>query len=115
MKVSLTGALARITDHWAPQQVATCNGNEVMVVKVRGAFPFHVHEDADDFFLILKGEVLIDIEGEATQVCGPGDLCVIPAGRRHRPRAAKEAEILLIEPLGLRASNDGDRIAARAK
>lgn len=114
MKVDLGARLAAITAHWAPEAVATYNGNEVMVVKVRGAFPFHVHEDSDDFFLILRGEVHIDVEGEATQVCGPGQLCVIPAGSRHRPRAPEEAEILLIEPAGLRASNDGDRLVARA-
>ena len=113
MKINLAESLARITGHWAPEGVARYNGNEVMVVKVRGEFPFHVHEDSDDFFLILKGVVHLDIEGEETQVCGPGDLCVIPAGRRHRPRAPEEAEILLIESLGLRQSNDGDRVAAR--
>nr|WP_281494067.1 cupin domain-containing protein [Jannaschia sp. S6380] len=106
--------LAAIAEHWAPERVATYNDNEVMVVKLRGEFPFHIHEDSDDFFLILKGEVHIDIEGEVTQVCGPGQLCVIPRGRRHRPRAPEEAEILLIEPLGLRATNDADRTQARS-
>ncbi len=113
MKVTLADRLAEIATHWDPQRIATYNDNEVMVVKVRGEFPFHVHADSDDFFLILKGNVLIDIEGEETQVCGAGDLCVIPAGKTHRPRAEAEAEILLIEPLGLRATNDGDRLAAR--
>ncbi|MGB3409220.1 MAG: cupin domain-containing protein [Jannaschia sp.] len=113
MKITLAETLAGVTTHWDPKQVATYNDNEVMVVKVRGEFPFHVHADSDDFFLILRGQVLIDIDGEATQVCNAGDLCIVPKGRTHRPRAPEEAEILLIEPLGLRASNDGDRIEAR--
>lgn len=113
MKVDLAEALAAVTEHWAPRTVATCNGSEVMVVRVQGEFPFHVHEDSDDFFLILRGEVHLDIEGAETQVCGPGQLCVVPKGRRHRPRAPEEAEILLIEPIGLRETNAGDRIAAR--
>lgn len=113
MKVDLNERLSRIADFWAPERVATYNDNEVMLVRVRGEFPFHVHEDSDDFFLILKGEVHIDIEGEATQVCGQGGMCVIPKGRRHRPRAPEEAEILLIEPLGLRQANDADRVVAR--
>ena len=114
MKVDLAERLAAITTHWDPQQIATYNDNDVMIVKVKGEFPFHRHEDSDDFFLILKGEVHIDIEESDTQVCGPGQLCIIPKGRMHRPRAPQEAEILLIEPLGERATNDGDRIAARA-
>ena len=113
MKVTLAERLEAVTDHWAPETVARYNRNEVMVVKVKGEFPFHVHEDSDDFFLVLRGEVVIDVEGGEPQHCRAGDLCVVPAGRTHRPRAEAEAEILLIEPLGLRETNDGHRTDAR--
>ncbi|WP_308915906.1 cupin domain-containing protein [Jannaschia sp. LMIT008] len=113
MKVDLQERLSDIATHWAPETVATYNDNEVMVVKVKGEFPFHLHEDTDDFFLILKGEVTIDVEGEDPQVCKPGQLCIVPKGRTHRPRAEREAEILLIEPRGVRQTNDGHRIEAR--
>ena len=114
MRIDLADRLSGVTALWSPEPVATFNGNEVMVVRIRGEFPFHAHEDSDDFFLILSGEVHIDIEGEATQRCGPGQLCIVPKGRTHRPRAPEEAEILLIEPLGLRETNDGHRVEARA-
>ena len=113
MKIDLDERLATVTGYWAPERVATYNDNEVMVVRIKGEFPFHVHEDSDDFFLILRGEVHMDVEGGETRVCGPGQLCIVPKGTTHRPRAPEEAEILLIEPLGLRETNDGHRIEAR--
>ena len=114
MKVDLAERLAAVTGHWDPERVATYNDNEVMVVRIKGEFPFHAHADSDDLFLVLSGEVHIDVEGEETQVCGPGQLCIVPKGRTHRPRAPEAAEILLIEPLGLRETNDGHRVEARA-
>ncbi|MEM9798407.1 MAG: cupin domain-containing protein [Pseudomonadota bacterium] len=113
MKIDLAATLADVTDLWAPKRVATYNDNEVTVVRIKGEFPFHIHDDSDDFFLILKGHVHIDIDGSETQICGPGEMCIIPKGRRHRPRAPEEAEILLIEPLGLRETNDDHRVTAR--
>ncbi|MEM7641757.1 MAG: cupin domain-containing protein [Pseudomonadota bacterium] len=109
MKVDLTAALAGVTGHWRPERVAGYNGNDVMVVKVKGEFPFHLHEDSDDFFLILKGEVLMDIEGAPTETLRAGDLFVVPKGVTHRPRAPQEAEILLIEPAGLVDTNEAER------
>ncbi len=109
MKVDLGAALDGVTQHWSPLKVTRYNGNDVMVVKVQGEFPFHLHEDSDDFFLILKGEVLMDIEGAPTETLRAGDLFVVPRGVTHRPRAAEEAEILLIEPAGLVETNDAER------
>ncbi|WGH79696.1 cupin domain-containing protein [Jannaschia ovalis] len=109
MKVDLNAALADVTAHWRPLRVAGYNGNDVMVVKVKGAFPFHLHEDSDDFFLVLKGEILMDIEDGPTETLRAGDLFVVPAGVTHRPRAPEEAEILLIEPAGLVATNEPQR------
>jgi mannose-6-phosphate isomerase-like protein (cupin superfamily) len=113
MKVNLAAELATLDALWAPKTVAHYNNNEVMVVRIEGEFPFHLHEDSDDFFLILSGTVLVDIEGQPTLECGPGELCIIPKGRTHRPRAPKPAEILLIEPIGTKATNDAQRVEAR--
>ncbi len=112
-KVNLADKLERVTTHWDPKVVARYNGNDVMVVKFQGAFPFHVHDDSDDFFLVLAGEVLLDGEDGSAQRMGRGELCVVPAGVRHRPRAEAEAHVLLIEPVGL--ANTGDPETAAAK
>ena len=114
MKVTLADKLAQVATHWDPHVVADYNGNDVMVVKFSGAFDFHKHDDSDDFFLILKGKVVMDYEDGRRDVLRPGDLCVVPAGRVHRPRCDDgEAEVLLIEPKGL--PNTGDPATAARK
>ncbi|SLN30243.1 Cupin domain protein [Pseudoruegeria aquimaris] len=104
-KVNLAEKLAQVSAPWSPHVVAGFNGNDVMVAKFQGAFPFHDHPETDDLFLVLEGEVLLDVEDE-THVLGPGELFVVPAGVRHRPRAAQEAKVMLIEPAG--TPNTGD-------
>lgn len=103
--VSLSDKLARITTHWDPHVVADYNNNDVMVVKFKGEFPFHHHPDTDDFFLVIAGEVLLDVE-DTTHTLRPGDLFVVPAGVTHRPRANEEAQVLLIGPKGTPTTGD---------
>jgi mannose-6-phosphate isomerase-like protein (cupin superfamily) len=83
------------------------------VVKFQGAFPFHLHEDTDDFFLVLEGEMVMDIEGEASHRVRTGELFVVPKGVTHRPSADCECRVLLIEPKG--EPNSGDPTTAAAK
>jgi mannose-6-phosphate isomerase-like protein (cupin superfamily) len=112
-KVNLADKLSKFDTHWDPKVVADYNGNDIMVVKFQGEFPFHKHDDTDDFFLILEGEVTLDVEDGPSVTMGPGELCVIPKGILHRPRANSEAKVLLIEPTG--TPNTGDAATAAAK
>ena len=89
-KVNLAEKLAQFDSHWDPHVVADYNDNEVMVVKFQGEFPFHSHPDTDDFFLVIEGEILLDVE-DNTLTLGPGELAVVPRGKVHRPRALREA------------------------
>jgi len=112
-RVNLAEKLAMFSTHWDPHVVAQYNSNDVMVVKFQGEFPFHRHDTTDDFFLILDGEVILDGEDGASVTLGPGDLCVVPAGMEHRPRAVSEVKVLLIEPAG--EPNTGDPATAAKK
>jgi mannose-6-phosphate isomerase-like protein (cupin superfamily) len=112
-KINLAEKLAQFDRHWDPHVVADYNGNDVMVVKFTGEFPFHHHPETDDFFLILDGEVTIDGEAGDHVTLGPGELCIVPRGMTHRPRAVREAKVLLIEPKGV--PNTGDPATAAAK
>lgn len=111
--VNLQEKLSMFTSHWDPHVIAQYNGNDIMVVKFKGEFDFHHHDHTDDFFLVLAGTVEIDGEDGDTVVLKPGELCVVPKGMEHRPRAADEAMVLLIEPEGL--PNTGDPETAAAK
>jgi mannose-6-phosphate isomerase-like protein (cupin superfamily) len=110
--VNLAEKLAIFDTHWDPKVVAGYNGNDIMVVKFQGAFPFHDHPDTDHFFLVIEGEVMLDV-GDETHVLRAGELFVVPKGIRHRPRAEKEAKVMLIEPKG--TPNTGDAATASAK
>jgi mannose-6-phosphate isomerase-like protein (cupin superfamily) len=110
--INLATKLAQINTHWDPHVVADYNDNDVMVVKFAGAFPFHLHEDADDFFLVLKGEMVMDYE-DTSHAVKAGEIFIVPRGVTHRPRADTECEVLLIEPKGV--PNTGDPATASAK
>ncbi|MEO0761547.1 MAG: cupin domain-containing protein [Pseudomonadota bacterium] len=112
-KINLAEKLATFTTHWDPKVVATYNGNDVMVVKFKGAFPIHHHDDTDDFFLVLEGVVTMEYEDAPAVTFGPGELVIVPRGVRHRPRAEEEASVLLIEPTG--EPNTGDPATAAPK
>ena len=111
--VDLHRKLAEFEGHWQPRTVCEYNGHDVMVVKVQGDYHWHSHPDTDDFFLVLKGELSIELEGRPTVHLSAGQMFVVPRGLRHRPRAATEAHLLLIEPTGTPNSGDPATAAPR--
>src|SRR5688572_15192161 len=93
--VNLAEKLSTFTEYFQPRTVGEFNGHDLMVVKVKGQFPWHKHDDTDDFFLVLKGQVVIRMrDGNVT--LNPGEMFVVPKGVEHSPAAEEEAEILLI-------------------
>ena len=110
-RISLAEKLATFADHWSPRTVATFNDCDVMVVKVKGEFTWHKHDDTDDFFLVLHGVLDIELR-DRTVTLGPGEMYVVPKGVEHRPVAREEVHLLLIEPTG--TPNTGD-VATAAK
>ena len=112
-KVNLAEKLSTFSEHWSPRIVARYNGNDIMVVRVEGEFMWHSHPDTDDFFLVLDGELDIELR-DGTVTLGPGELFVVPTGVEHRPAARRgEVKLLLIEPAG--TPNTGDEAPAAIK
>jgi mannose-6-phosphate isomerase-like protein (cupin superfamily) len=97
--VNLAEKLSSFTEHYQPRTIGEFNGHDLMVVKVKGPFRWHKHDDTDDFFLVLRGHLTIQLRGENVSL-GPGELFVVPKGVEHCPVAEEEAHILLIEPTG---------------
>ncbi len=104
--IDLAEKLASFADHWSPRTITQFNNCDVMVVKVKGEFVWHSHADTDDFFLVLKGNLAIQLR-DRTISLGPGQMYVVPKGVEHRPVAKEEVHLLLIEPTG--TPNTGDR------
>lgn len=111
-KINLAEKLSLFDTHWDPKVVAAYNDNDVMVVKFQGEYNFHKHDDTDDFFFVIEGEVTMDYEEHDSVTFGPGEMVIVPSGVVHRPRADREAKVLLIEPKGEPNSGDSDRPAA---
>ena len=110
--VNLQSKLATFPERWQPKVVAQFNGHDVMVVKLDGPFVWHTHDATDDFFLVLKGRLTIQLRDGDVQL-GPGELYVVPRGIEHRPVAEEEVHLLLIEPAG--TPNTGDPATAARK
>ena len=99
-KVNLDEMLGRFTEQWSPKTVGRLNDYELKVVKVQGEFVWHQHDETDEVFLVLDGELTIDTPDGAI-VLGPRETVTIPRSVQHRPRAERETSILLIEPTGV--------------
>jgi mannose-6-phosphate isomerase-like protein (cupin superfamily) len=110
--IDLAQKLSTFSDHWQPRTVGEFNGHDLMVVKVKGEFRWHHHDDTDDFFLVLKGRLTMRLrDGDVT--IGPGELFVVPQGVEHCPVAEEEVHMLLIERTGTPNSGDPATAAPR--
>jgi mannose-6-phosphate isomerase-like protein (cupin superfamily) len=104
-KINLAEKLARFTDQWNPKIVADLNDSHVKLVKVQGEFVWHQHAEEDELFIVLQGELTIELrDGQVT--LGAGELVVIPKGTEHRPVAREEVHLMLIEPKAIRHTGD---------
>ena len=103
--VNLAAKLGLIDRPFAPGIVAQLNDYKVAVVKVKGDFVWHSHADTDDFFLVLRGRLIIQLRDRDVEL-REGEMFVVPRGVEHCPRADEEAHVLLIEPRG--TVNTGD-------
>ena len=110
--VNLAQKLSLFAEQWSPKIIASFNGHDVTVVKLKGLFIWHSHPETDDFFLVLSGRLTIEMR-EGAVTLGPGELYVVPRGVEHCPVAEEETELLLIEPAG--TPNTGDPRTAATK
>lgn len=103
--INLADKLVRFSDHWQPRVVAELNDYQVKLAKIEGEFVWHRHDDTDELFFVVAGELVIEFRDRSVTL-GPGELIVVPRGVEHRPVARSECHIMLIEPRGV--LNTGD-------
>jgi mannose-6-phosphate isomerase-like protein (cupin superfamily) len=110
---NLSELFGRFTEQWQPKKVAELNDYDVKIAKVQGEFVWHQHDDTDEFFLVVDGQLTIELANDDEVVLGPNELYVVPKGMRHCPRAEAETRIMLIEPRGVVNTGDagGERTA----
>jgi mannose-6-phosphate isomerase-like protein (cupin superfamily) len=96
-KINLAAKLALLEKPYEPGIVGFINDYKLQVVKVKGPFVWHKHEDTDDFFLVLAGRLTIHLRDRDVEL-EPGEIFVVPRGVEHCPEAEDETHVLLIEP-----------------
>jgi quercetin dioxygenase-like cupin family protein len=99
-KFALPDLFTRVDEHWRPKVIAEVNDHELKVVKVKGVFPWHSHDDADELFLVWRGVFRLEFRDRVLTL-GPGEGAVAPRGVEHRTAADDEAEVLVFEVRGV--------------
>jgi mannose-6-phosphate isomerase-like protein (cupin superfamily) len=97
--INFAEKLGLFTEQWRPKVVAELNDYQFKVVRIEGDFIWHDHPDTDEAFIVLDGELRIDFR-DGSVLLGPGEMFVVPQGVEHKPYAAREVKMLLIEPRG---------------
>jgi len=105
--ISLKDKLAKFSDQWAPKVIAEINDYQFKLVKLEGEFLWHKHDETDEAFLCLDGEMKIELR-DGQVALQSGDLFVVPRGAEHRVISEHECSVLLIEPRGVLNTGDGN-------
>jgi mannose-6-phosphate isomerase-like protein (cupin superfamily) len=101
------------SEQWQPKVVAELNDYQFKIVRIEGDFLWHDHPETDEAFVVLDGELRIDFRDRSVTL-GPGEMFVVPKGVEHKPFAAKEVRMLLIEPRGtLNTGHEGGERTAQ--
>ena len=98
--VNLHDKLGLFSQHWSPRVVAEMNDYQFKLARLKGEFVWHAHADTDETFIVLDGELTIEFRDGEVRL-GAGEMVVVPKGMEHRPVAANECCVLLVEPRGV--------------
>ena len=112
--ITLAEKLAKFSDRWSPKIVARMNDYEFKLVKLEGEFIWHSHADTDEVFIVLAGEMTIHLRDGDVRLRA-GEMFVVPKGVEHKPSAAAECHVMLVEPAGTLNTGDvvSDKTAAQ--
>lgn len=103
--INLAEKFQLINEHWQPRVIAEMNDYQFKLAKIEGDFIWHSHDDSDEAFIVIDGQLRIDLRDGPVHL-GKGDLYVVPKGVEHKPFAKHECQIMMIEPRGV--TNTGD-------
>ena len=93
------------SDLWVPKKIGELDGQQILLAKVKGEFVFHKHDDEDELFLVIKGELELELR-DRTVLLNEGAFFIVPRGVEHKPKAKEETHLLLFEPLTTKHTGD---------
>ena len=103
--INLQSKFNLFSDHWSPKVIAEMNDYQFKLVKIKGEFTWHKHENTDEVFIVIEGSMGIQFKDKTIEL-NIGEMIVIKKSEEHRPYATKECKVLIIEPKGV--INTGD-------
>ena len=106
-KINLREKLAVFSDQWSPKVIAEMNDYQFKLVKIEGEFVWHEHDDTDEAFIVIEGNMRIEFEDGLVEL-SEGEMYVVPRGVRHKPCADTECKVMLVEPRGVVNTGDAD-------
>ncbi len=111
--INLQEKFAEFSDHWSPKIIAQMNDYHFKLVKFIGEFVWHNHDDTDEVFIVLDGEMSIQFR-DGRVALKSGEMFVVPKGAEHKPSADKECKIMLVEPVGtINTGDSGGELTAK--
>ncbi|OSY88884.1 mannose-6-phosphate isomerase [Tenacibaculum holothuriorum] len=96
--INIQEKLNLFSDRWSPKKIGELNGQQILLAKIKGEFVFHNHENEDELFMVLKGQLLLELRDEIITL-NEGEFYIVPKGVDHKPIAKEEVHLLLFEPL----------------
>ncbi|MCM3240216.1 cupin domain-containing protein [Heyndrickxia oleronia] len=103
--ININNKLSKFNEYWSPKVISEMNDYQFKLAKLLGDFVWHSHNDTDEVFIVIEGEMKIEFrDGEVT--LSKGEMYVVPKGVEHKPFAEKECQVMLVEPKGV--VNTGD-------
>jgi mannose-6-phosphate isomerase-like protein (cupin superfamily) len=104
--IDIPQIVSEVRDRWYNQTLCAVNDSVVRLGVVQGEYHWHKHDDLDEFFYVVDGELLIDLEGEPTVSLKPQQGFVVPKRVVHRTRAPKKTVMLMVEGAGIMPTGD---------
>ena len=108
--INFSDKFAKIPEQWSPKIIAQMNDYHFKIARIEGEFIWHDHPETDEVFIVLEGQLEIQFH-DGNVVLSEGEMFVVPKGMEHKPVAARECHILLVEPA--RTMNTGDVVNER--
>ena len=99
--INIMNKFSLFDEEWTPKIIGELNDQHVKLCKLKDDFIWHHHEETDEAFIVLKGEIHIEFEDHTVRL-GEGEMLVVPKGVRHKPYADQEAHVMIIEPKDVR-------------
>lgn len=105
--------LSLFREQWSPKIIAEMNDYQFKLVKIQGEFVWHQHDDTDETFIVLEGDMGIEFEDGMLHL-KQGEMFVVEKGKQHKPFARNECKVMVIEPRGVVNTGEagGDKTAS---